>query len=696
MKENDNLNINDLLITEKNYRESGNYNECLDTCLKILNEIKSSSNNFKFEIISKLFLYPNQSNYVRIYLIHALFQDNNFINSRNLKRKYYQLLIDSFKSNNSKDLLKQKNEIINLYEKSDLDNYDNIDKYIVTLVSNNMINPNNENTKEKYETEKNLISEEKDIFKKNKSLINEYSEQILSSSANRLDQQESSLPQSRIQTSFEEMNSNKPNDINLSVEKLITESEHKKEEMKKLLKKYKPNSRLPLILMSVSANLNRNQFLEHIKNTFIQLNYISICNINDTEFENLNIYKYNPKNCCEKMKYVLKNKYIKNEFQVLVILKRDENNFTKGINTFLNDINERKISIKSIRGKEQNINQFFIKFLSKFCLSINKIKIIKQSKSLLKYNLEDSLQKIIQNKKNEIFNSKNLPKAILYSSKNSNYQQLIEDQTYVEKTNSNAKKFYDLYKILSKGEYELGKTIQLFVDDFKKKYQLLNEEKIKNLETKNIMMEIAKILELCTNTLNSTYNNQEDDDISYFSLASEQFLLNKIYYIIYDIYDKKYQQQNNTFLSIQKEINENLSIDELFKKIGVKKKFRGPEKNPYKSVIDSVNMLPFEKSLKKKFEILTQGSLEIRTNILEYTNGKSELDSMDDELPIIIYIATQVKVRNLFAELNMVDEYIKSILRDDFIQNKMVTNLLSSLMFISKSWNKENLTFDNN
>ena len=80
MKENDNLNINDLLITEKNYRESGNYNECLDTCLKILNEIKSSSNNFKFEIISKLFLYPNQSNYVRIYLIHALFQDNNFIN----------------------------------------------------------------------------------------------------------------------------------------------------------------------------------------------------------------------------------------------------------------------------------------------------------------------------------------------------------------------------------------------------------------------------------------------------------------------------------------------------------------------------------------------------------------------------------------------------------------------------------------
>jgi len=67
---------------------------------------------------------------------------------------------------------------------------------------------------------------------------------------------------------------------------------------------------------------------------------------------------------------------------------------------------------------------------------------------------------------------------------------------------------------------------------------------------------------------------------------------------------------------------------------------------------------------------------------------------MDDELPIIIYIATQVDVGNLFAELNIVDDYIKSILRDDLIQNKMVTNLLSSLMFISTSWNSKLLTFD--
>ena len=41
---------------------------------------------------------------------------------------------------------------------------------------------------------------------------------------------------------------------------------------------------------------------------------------------------------------------------------------------------------------------------------------------------------------------------------------------------------------------------------------------------------------------------------------------------------------------------------------------------------------------------------------------------MDDELPIVIYIGTQVKVPNLFAELSIVDEYIRTNLRDDFFK----------------------------
>ena len=69
---------------------------------------------------------------------------------------------------------------------------------------------------------------------------------------------------------------------------------------------------------------------------------------------------------------------------------------------------------------------------------------------------------------------------------------------------------------------------------------------------------------------------------------------------------------------------------------------------------------------------------------------------MDDELPIIIYIATQIKVTNIYAELNIMDDYFRIFSRDDLSQNKMITNLLSSLSFITKMWNSETLDFNEN
>ena len=686
MKKNVN-HIDNLLILEKQFRDEEKNTECLDVCLKILNEIKMFSHNEKYSIISKLFLFENQSNYVRIHLMHELFQDNNFIDSRTIKRKYYQLLIDSLKQGNSKDLLNEKNKIIKLFENCEFNNFEEIDKYIVNFVSNintiNNINNNNYSLKE-------IIP-----FKKKKVYDEEIINKTVESSEKRFEQQETINPPSNIQTSFEDFNTNRQPDFNISVQKIISPSDNERNKIKQMMRKYKPNPNLPLAIISISANLNKNQFLDLIKNLFIKLKYRLVCNIKDTEYENVNIYEYQPK-CCESLKYLLKTKYSKNQFQVLTILKNNENNFNTGINTFLNDINERKLSIKSIKGNEQNIIQFIINFLQKFCVSMNKIKIIKQSKCLLKYNLEENLKNIINNRKNEIFKKSKIPNDILRKSKNSSYQKLIDDETYVEKTNNQATKYYELYKILSKSDYELGKSLNNFIDNFKKKYQSLSFPEIINLDTKLIMMDIVKIIELCINTLNSTYNNYQNNDSSYFSLASEQFIFSKIYYIIYDIYDKKYKKKNNDFLLVQKEINEKLSIKEIIQKIGIKEKFRSREEFPYKSVLDILGMISFEKSLRKKFEILTSASLEIRTCVLEYSNGKYELDSMDDELPIIIYIATQIKVTNIFAELYIVDDYFRIISRDDLIQNKMITNLLSSLMFITKTWNSETLDFNEN
>ena len=687
MKKNEN-NLDKLLILEQEYRDKENNLDCFNTCLNILEEIKLFSDNKKFDIISKLFLFENQSNYVRIHLMYELFQNNNFINSLSIKRKYYKLLIDSLNIGNATDLLNEKNEIIKLYDKCELNNFEEIDKYIVNFVSN-ISNINNDI---------NYAIKDKLTFRKTKSFINELKIKptTIESSDKILDSQDTINPQSCVQTSFEDINSGRQSDFNVSVQKIISPSENERNKIKQLMRKYKPNQNLPMVIITVSVNLNKNQFLKLIENIIIKMKYKLICNIKDTEYENINIFEYHPKNCCENLKYIFKRKFIRNQIQVLTILKTNENNFNTGISSFLNDTSERKLSIKAIKGNEQNLIQFIINFLQKFCISMNKIKVIKQSKCLLKYNIEENLLKIINNRKNEIYKKSNIPNDLLNTSRNSNYQKLLDDKTYVEKTNYQASKYYELYKILSKNDYELGKTLNNFVEDFKKKYQSLTIYQIYTIDTKLIMIDIVKIIELSTNTLNSSYNNYQNNDSVYFSLASEQFLFSKIYYIIYDIYDKKYKKQNNDFLLVQKEINEKLSIKEIIEKIGIKQKFRSNEDFPYKSVIDILSMISFERSLRKKFEILTTASLEIRTCVLEYSNGKHELDSMDDELPIIIYIATQIKVANMFAELNIVDDYFRIISRDDLMQNKMITNLLSSLIYITKNWNSELCDFNEN
>ena len=687
MKKNEN-NIDKLLTLEQEYRNKENHSECLDICLKILDEIKLLSENKKFDILSKIFLFENQSNYVRIHLMYELFQNNNFIDSLSIKRKYYKLLIDSLKNGNANDLSKEKNEIIKLYDNCEVNNFEEIDKYIVNYVVD--IDNINNNI--------NYIINEKFPFKKSKSCINELiiNQPNLESSVDRFNQQEVTNPQITAQSSFDEINNNRQTDFNISVQKIISPSENERNKMKALMSKYKPNQNLPMVIITVSVNLNRNQFLELIKDIFLKMKYKLICNIKNTEYENLNIFEYHPKNCCENLKFICKRKFVRNQFQVLTILKSNENNFSTGINTFLNDINERKLSIKAIKGYEQSIIQFIIDFLQKFSVSMNKIKIIKQSKCLLKYKIEENLLSIINNRKNEIYKKSKIPNDLLNSSRNSNYKKLLNDDTYVERTNYQASKYYELYRILSKDDYELGKLLNNFIDNFKKRYQSLITSQIYILDTKPIMIEIVKIIELCIKTLNSTYNNYQNNDSIYFSLASEQFLFGKIYYMIYDIYDKKYKKQNNDFLLVQKEINEKLSIKEIIKKIGIKEKFISREEIPYKSVIDILSMVSLERSLRKKFEILTDASLEIRTCVLEYSNGKYELDSMDDELPIIIYIATQIKVKNIFAELNIVDDYFRIISRDELIQNKMITNLLSSLMFITKMWNNKTLDFNEN
>jgi hypothetical protein len=698
-------NLKDLIKSQEEFRKQKDDNKCISIFKEIIELIKNLNDNNKFDIISKLFLFEDQTNYTKLFIFNDLLKNNLFIKSKSSKRKYYQLLIDSFNNNKTNDHSEQVTKLKELYDKSDLNNFEELDMYIELFIAEKDIKNNVDNFNDDI-TDRELVFEFDKPKKSKKNNINSIEIQINNDEVKKSDTNNNNnndiILISPIQTKFNSHNT-KMNieEINNYISEDIIIDPNSANIDKLALKKYKPNPSLPMIILSVSANLNSFQFLMLINQTFKKFNYVNISTIKDTEFDNLRIYEYKPKNCFNYITEIFKTKgkCIYNQFHVYSSLKRDENNFTGGINSVLKDSYERKIAIKSIKGVESNLVNFLIRFLKSFCQNIERIKIIKQSSCFDKYALDNILYEIIIKEKKSKINMKSKLINLKNKIRHRNYKKIKnEDESYIglnkSVTTTTTMKYFEIFKILSNPGYGLGKKIADFVEDFKKRYNppIKNAESI---DTRSIMMKIIKLFEFETSNLNTSFNNQNNEyDTNYIMIASEQYIFNKIYFLLFNIYCEKYKKQNEKIIKIQQEINNKYKTIEICNKLQVNSIYLGKEQEPFKSVVNIIEQIQFEKFLHKKFEILTQASLEIRKCILEYTDGRFELESMDDELPIIIFISTQVKVDNFIAELNMLDDYIKCSMRDNLVQNKMVTNLLSSLLYLTKSWNSETENFD--
>ena len=698
-------NLKDLIKSQEEFRKQKDDNKCISIFKEIIELIKNLNDNNKFDIISKLFLFEDQTNYTKLFIFNDLLKNNLFIKSKSSKRKYYQLLIDSFNNNQTNEHSEQVTKLKELYDKSDLNNFEELDMYIELFIAEKDIKNNVDNFNDDI-TDRELVFEFDKPKKSKKNNINSIEIQINNDEVKKSDTNNNNnndiILISPIQTKFNSHNT-KMNieEINNYISEDIIIDPNSANIDKFALKKYKPNPSLPMIILSVSANLNSFQFLMLINQTFKKFNYVNISTIKDTEFDNLRIYEYKPKNCFNYITEIFKTKgkCIYNQFHVYSSLKRDENNFTGGINSVLKDSYERKIAIKSIKGVESNLVNFLIRFLKSFCQNIERIKIIKQSNCFDKYALDNILYEIIIKEKKSKINMKSKLINLKNKIRHRNYKKIKnEDESYIglnkSVTTTTTMKYFEIFKILSNPGYGLGKKIADFVEEFKKRYNppIKNAESI---DTRSIMMKIIKLFEFETSNLNTSFNNQNNEyDTNYIMVASEQYIFNKIYFLLFNIYCEKYKKQNEKIIKIQQEINNKYKTIEICNKLQVNSIYLGKEQEPFKSVVNIIEQIQFEKFLHKKFEILTQASLEIRKCILEYTDGRFELESMDDELPIIIFISTQVKVDNFIAELNMLDDYIKCSMRDNLVQNKMVTNLLSSLLYLTKSWNSETENFD--
>ena len=57
----------------------------------------------------------------------------------------------------------------------------------------------------------------------------------------------------------------------------------------------------------------------------------------------------------------------------------------------------------------------------------------------------------------------------------------------------------------------------------------------------------------------------------------------------------------------------------------------------------------------------------MRAAVVEYHKGKEELSSMDDELPVCIYVMLVCQTPNIFAEISLVEDFVDL---DPYIENE--------------------------
>ncbi len=370
----------------------------------------------------------------------------------------------------------------------------------------------------------------------------------------------------------------------------------------------------------------------------------------------------------------------------------------------------RLVEIKSLQGFVSENETLIINYLKKcipFCKSIKIIRFSPGHFSNIEEELQNEYMDLIEKQGNKVKNSNILSINININNFNKNNNlglnnsrnNFIDENTNMfQKINKHASTYYEIYKILSQNNYDVGKIMTSFINEFKIKNEHIEKNYMRLPEQ---MKEIINTRNICNDTFSNYFNMGKafrlNDDMAKQSLtAIDNYIFNKLYFQLYELYDRKYQKENEEFLYKKRIINENYSIKEIMDNLGIKPQFQCIEEYensghsplclPFKSTIDNMNKIEYEQNPNIKFNTLIEAGLELRNTILGNSNNKKDLNSMDDELPIFIYCSTQINTKNAPAEYHMIEDYIK-FSDMNINESKVLTNSMGAILYISKQWN---------
>ncbi|CAG9313575.1 unnamed protein product [Blepharisma stoltei] len=240
--------------------------------------------------------------------------------------------------------------------------------------------------------------------------------------------------------------------------------------------------------------------------------------------------------------------------------------------------------------------------------------------------------------------------------------------------------YYQFHKILSSESYTLGKTIADFLTSFASQYR--NPEESVLLLPQPIES-IKVIVEDSVEALFSHYNfgrSNTESMMHFCRPAVEKYVYGKLFNNLFDIYKAKSNALEHKFLEKRTKILE-LDNQEILEKLQINEKYRLigiPQ--PYAEAIEALKKLEQTCVPVEKLNCLLTMVGAMKTCVLDYSKGKDELNSMDDELPVLMYIVIKSQTQFISAELALISDYVATKFENE---KRIIINLEGAVRYIA-------------
>jgi len=288
------------------------------------------------------------------------------------------------------------------------------------------------------------------------------------------------------------------------------------------------------------------------------------------------------------------------------------------------------------------------------------------------------------------------------------YQQMRDeltneiDESVISTQNLESSAFYEFRKILTSDQYSIGKKVAGFITDFAANYKSVTE-------SAELLPQPMESVYLLVNELTETFfadfnygKSETKQMMPYCRISVEKYIFDKVYSQLFAMYLVKFDGQHKKFGQKVKEINEKSNFSGQLKFLDIPIKFWLLKKDkldddnnlkeqiephlvPYIDAINELGKLSRLKSPREKLGILLMMHSLMKSAVVDFHKGKEEMYSMDDELPIMIYILLRANLKNGFAEFSFVDDYVQF---DHTLESekRLMTNLKVSLQYIADEW----------